>query len=115
MKKELDRRSFVKLLATSAVALPLLKVGNLFAGPKPAGLPPKGVAMDENATLPKIYGYKHDAKNVDTAKYKKFVAGQSCSNCAQYIQKNDGWGECKIIKGGLVAKDGWCSSYLKKA
>lgn len=74
---------------------------------------PKGAkALDEKAPMANALGYKHDASKVDTKRYKKYVAGQNCANCAQYVKKNEKWGECKIIKGGLVASEGWCNSYL---
>ncbi|MEZ4815438.1 MAG: high-potential iron-sulfur protein [Bdellovibrionota bacterium] len=116
MKKDLSRRSFLQILTTSAAVLPLLKVSKLFAVDMKT-LPAKAKALDEKAPMANVLGYKHDATKVDTKRFKKYVAGHNCANCAQYVKKNDSWGECKIIKGGLVYKDGWCNSYLaaKKA
>ncbi len=110
--KNFSRRSFLKLFSGSFLAYPtFLLTKNLFAADAKT-LPAKAKALDENAPMAKALGYKADSKKVDTARFKKFVAGQNCSNCSQYTKKNDNWGECKIIKGGLVSKDGWCSSYV---
>jgi hypothetical protein len=111
MEKELSRRSFLQILSTSAVAVSLLKVGNLFAVDMKT-LPAGAKALDEKAPMANALGYKHDPAKIDTKRFKKFVAGQNCANCAQYVKKNEKWGECKIIKGGLVTAEGWCNSYL---
>ncbi len=98
---------------TSVAALSFLRVGSLFAATAPKGLPAGAKALDEKAPMANALGYKHDIKDVDMKRFaKKYVAGNNCANCAQYVKKNEGWGECKIIKGGLVTAGGWCSSYL---
>lgn len=111
MKNEISRRSFLQILTTSAVAVSLLNVTKLFAVDMKT-LPKGAKALDEKAPMANALGYKHEASKVDTKRYKKFVAGQNCANCAQYVKKNEQWGECKIIKGGLVTAEGWCNSYL---
>lgn len=112
MNKELTRRSFLQIFTTSAVAISLLKVNQLLAAVDLKALPKGAKPLDEKAPMANALGYKHEAANVNKDRYKKYVAGQNCANCAQYVKKNDKWGECKIIKGGLVYADGWCNSYL---
>ena len=60
-------------------------------------------------------GYKHDAKQVDKAKFPKYVEGQLCSNCQLYTAKGPKDGLCTIFPGKLVAADGWCNLWVKKA
>ena len=112
-----ERRGFLKALGLGFLSLPfLLKAAEVFAI-DPKKLPKGAKALDPNAPMAKALGYVHDVKDVNVARFKKFKAGQNCGNCLQYVDKGGGWGECKIIKGGLVAEIGWCNSYLpmKKA
>lgn len=110
--EKLSRRSFIKIFTGSVLALPALFVSKNLFGADLKTLPAGGKALDENAPMAKALGFKQDASKVDKARFKKYQPGQNCVNCAQFVKKNDSWGECKIIKGGLVSKDGWCSSYL---
>ena len=96
MQKEISRRSFLQILTTSTVALSLLKVGKLFAVDLKS-LPKGAKALEEKAPMANALGYNHEADKVDTKRYKKYVAGQNCANCAQYVKKHKTWGECKII------------------
>ena len=74
--------------------------------------------VDENDPVASSLGYKHDAAKVDTAKWtKKAGPGgdkQLCENCQFYTSKTADWGECQIIRSGLVAKGGWCNSWQLK-
>jgi len=61
-------------------------------------------------------GYKADATKVDKAKFPKYAAGQSCSNCALYQGKaGAASGGCGLFPGKQVAAKGWCSAWAKKA
>ncbi len=71
-------------------------------------------------------GYVHDATKVDTTKFpKKKEAGgenQKCATCMLYVKgglKADGmegeYGQCSIFPQGLVAANGWCNTWAKKA
>ncbi len=61
-------------------------------------------------------GYKADATKVDKAKFPKYVAGQSCANCALFQGKaTDAAGACPLFAGKQVAAKGWCSAWAKKA
>ena len=57
-----------------------------------------------------------DAERVDTKKYPKYAAGQTCANCALYQGKAaDKAGGCPLFAGKQVAGAGWCSAWAKKA
>ncbi|AMP00098.1 high-potential iron-sulfur domain protein [Collimonas arenae] len=61
-------------------------------------------------------GYKADASKADKAKFPKYAAGQSCSNCSLYQGKpGDAAGGCPLFAGKQVAANGWCSAWTKKA
>ncbi len=113
MQKNISRRSFIQTLLGSAALLPLLAVEKLFAVNLKT-LPAGAKALAETAPLAKVLGYKQDATKADKVKYKKYAAGQMCSNCAQFVKQNDDWGTCKVLAGGSVSSGGWCSSYLAK-
>lgn len=61
-------------------------------------------------------GYVAVASKADTAKYKNYVAGSLCSNCALYGGKaGDAAGPCPLFPGKQVSAAGWSSAYVKKA
>lgn len=60
-------------------------------------------------------GYKADAATVDKAKFAKYVAGNNCANCQLYVSKSAEAGTCGIFPGKLVAANGWCNAWVKKA
>ncbi len=60
-------------------------------------------------------GYKADAATVDKAKFAKYVAGNNCANCQLYMSKSAEAGTCGIFPGKLVAANGWCNAWVKKA
>jgi len=60
-------------------------------------------------------GYVSEATKADKAKYKNYVAGQACANCALFQGKpTDAAGACPLFAGKQVAAKGWCSAYAKK-
>lgn len=73
-------------------------------------------ALEETDPLAIALGYKKDAAEVDTAKYPKRAgasgATQFCSNCALYVEQQDGMGLCTAIPGKLVAGAGWCNAWI---
>ena len=76
----------------------------------------QGAKVEEKDAQAQGLGYKHDATKVDKAKFAKYQAGQTCSNCTLYQGKPaDAWGACPIFAGKQVAGKGWCSAYVKKA
>lgn len=61
-------------------------------------------------------GYVADASRADRAKFRNYVVGQMCSNCALYQGKPiDAAGLCRLYAAKQVAAKGWCSAYAKKA
>ena len=71
---------------------------------------------EDNATA-KAMGYRHDATQVDVAKYpgRAGEAGseQFCHNCQLYkAGSEDGWGACAIFPGKQVNANGWCSAWV---
>ena len=110
-ESKLTRRTFLKSLTTAIIAAPLLLLSKKLFSADIKKLPSGLKALEESAPLAKALHYKSDATQVSNPKFK---AGQSCSNCTQYIKKNDEWGECKVIKQVAVAGTGWCTSYVEK-
>jgi len=77
------------------------------------------VKLDESDPIAKTLGYRHDATQVDTTRFKVKAgpdgATQFCNNCVQYKEiGNPDWGGCGIFAGKLVAAKGWCSTYARK-
>lgn len=71
--------------------------------------------VDEKDPQAAALGYVSDASKVDKAKYKNFVAGSHCGNCALFQGKADAAsGPCPLFPGKLVATKGWSSAYVKK-
>lgn len=87
--------------------------------PAPATAPAatSGLPMvDESDAQAQALGYVTDAKRADTAKYKSYVAGSQCSNCALYMgQPSDPAAGCPLYPGKQVAAQAWCQSWVKKA
>jgi hypothetical protein len=100
-----SRRSF--LITSIGVATTVALSRQAFAdAPKVSETDPTAVAL----------GYKADATKVDKAKFAKYAAGQSCSNCSFYQGKpGDASAACPMFGGKQVAGKGWCSAYNKKA
>lgn len=62
----------------------------------------------------KALNYKSSPKQIDRKRFTGFKETQKCSNCSFYQKLNDGWGDCQLIKSGVVATDGWCQSWAQK-
>ena len=61
-------------------------------------------------------GYVDDATQADTVKFKNYVSGSACGNCALYQGKTgDVAGGCPLFAGKNVTAKGWCTSWAKKA
>lgn len=72
--------------------------------------------VDEKDPTAGGVGYVADAARADKAKYKNYVAGQTCATCALYQGKvGDAAAGCALFPGKQVAGKGWCSAYAKKA
>jgi hypothetical protein len=71
--------------------------------------------VDEKDAQAAALGYVADAGKVDKAKFKNYVAGSQCGNCALFQGKADAAsGPCPLFPGKQVATKGWCSAYAKK-
>ncbi|MBR8313289.1 high-potential iron-sulfur protein [Burkholderia dolosa] len=72
--------------------------------------------VDENDAAAKTLGYRARASSVDTAQFPKYQAGQRCANCRFYKgEAADASDTCPMFGGKLVAADGWCNVYAKRA
>jgi hypothetical protein len=101
-----SRRSF--LITSLGVATTVALSRQAFAADAPK--------VSESDPTAQALGYKADATKVDKAKFAKYAAGQSCSNCTFYQGKaTDAWAPCPMFGGKQVAGKGWCSAYNKKA
>ncbi|MEM7610496.1 MAG: high-potential iron-sulfur protein [Pseudomonadota bacterium] len=69
--------------------------------------------LEESDPVAQALGYKHDASEIDTAKYpgRGAEANEYCRNCALYVAGGGGWGACSIFAGKAVNAEGWCASY----
>jgi hypothetical protein len=48
--------------------------------------------------------------------HKSAVEGAHCYNCTQgHAVEGKDWIACNIFPGKLVASEGWCAAYMKKA
>lgn len=91
------------------------------AAPEPTAAPASAATadlprVDEKDAQAMVLGYVSDATRADKEKFKSYVAGSLCSNCALYLGKaDDAAGPCPLFQGKSVAATGWCSSWAKKA
>jgi hypothetical protein len=98
------RRHFVQIV-------PLAACGALLARPAFAQAP----MVDDKSPQAAALGYVADATKADKAKYKNYVAGQTCAGCALYQGKAaDAAAGCPLFAGKQVAGKGWCSAWAKK-
>ena len=120
------RRRFIEILPLAGLSLLAAcsdKAAAPAASPAPAAPTAKPVeaaaapqaAVDPAEPAAVALGYVADASQADSAKYKTYVAGQACANCALYAGKAGGaTGPCPLFAGRQVAAKGWCSAYAKK-
>jgi len=85
------------------------------AEPKPAVDPESLPKLTEDDAAASALGYRHNASDVDTAKYPNFQAGQQCRNCTLFEGGDAAWGPCSIFPGKRVNANGWCATYAPKA
>lgn len=72
--------------------------------------------VEKGDTQAVTLGYVDDATQADKVKFKTYVSGSACSNCALYQGKaGDVAGGCPLFAGKNVAAKGWCTSWAKKA
>jgi hypothetical protein len=91
-----------------ALAVPLILL--------PIGALAQQKRVSETESQAQGLGYKHDASQVDKAKFKNYQPGQICGNCNFFKGKTeDSWGPCDIFGGREVNAKGWCSAWAKKS
>ncbi|RQS66894.1 High potential iron-sulfur protein [Burkholderia sp. Bp8963] len=72
--------------------------------------------VDENDATAKTLGYRAKASTVDTSKFPKYQAGQTCADCRFYKgAAGESSGTCPMFAGKSVAAEGWCNVYAKRA
>jgi hypothetical protein len=106
----MNRRIFLAQSFRYAVAA----VVSLAAGARMtiAGLLPK---LDEADPVAVQFGYKHDATQVDPAKYPRKSEGQRCANCQLYTGRpGEEWGGCSVLPDNSVNAAGWCNVWTAK-
>jgi len=108
-KVKIARRDFIRTTLAVSAAVPL--------GAIPIILRADNHRVSEDDATAKAMGYRHDATQVDVAKYPRRdgEAGskQFCDNCQLYkAGSEDGWGACAIFPGKQVAAKGWCNAWV---
>ncbi len=133
-KTDLSRREFFKWGAMTGI---LASVVTLLSGrmvlaeegrrKKDSGTGSAGGGdklCDPNGGMAKGMNYQHQHSDVKDAKLKTDRQGlkfdqQFCRNCSFYVKKSTingkEAGTCQVLQGCLVAADGWCSTWNKKA
>ena len=100
-----SRRRFIKLTAVGLAAAP-------FANALLSGAAKAADMISETDPTASSLGYVADAAKSD----KRKDATALCSNCGLYTGKaGDASGPCAIFQGKLVAANGWCTAWTKKA
>ena len=106
---KIARRDFLRNTLAIGTAVPL--------GATPIFLKADNHRVTEDNPTARAMGYKHDATQVDVAKYPRRAgeAGskQFCYNCQLYKAGSDeGWGACAIFPGKQVNANGWCNAWV---
>jgi hypothetical protein len=113
-----SRRGFLAASAASLAAMPLAAQLLTACNDSSAPLPPGAQALKEEEATATALGYKADASKVDDKRFPKRAGSegtkQFCKNCSYYTPKNEGWGECQILRAGLVTANGWCNTWNAK-
>ena len=100
-----SRRRFIKLTAVGLAAAP-------FANALLSGTARAADLISETDPQAAALGYVADA----TKAAKRTDATALCSNCNFYTSKaGEASGPCTLFQGKLVAADGWCTAWSKKA
>jgi High potential iron-sulfur protein len=82
------------------------------AAPAAAGALPM---LNPTEPAAKALGYVEDATKVDAKANPTFKAGQNCSNCLQWADKNRKApaSKCNLFPGKMVKSGGWCKVWVK--
>ncbi len=105
--KQYPRRAILKGALSSLAAIPVVAlVGRADAA---------AAKVDPADAQAKALGYITDVAKIE-ASNTLYKAGSKCSNCAQWQGKpTDAEAPCGIFAGKIVAGNGWCKVYSKKA
>jgi hypothetical protein len=102
-----SRRRFV-LAVLPAAALASLAARSVYAQ-QPARL-----AETDAAAV--ALGYRHDATQVDKARWPTYAPGRNCANCNLFAAKgSEEWAPCAAVGNRLVNAKGWCAAWVKRA
>lgn len=102
---ENSRRRFIKLTALGLAAAP-------FANMLLSGVSEAADLISETDPQAAALGYKADATKAE----KRTDPTHLCSNCSFYSGKaGETSGPCVLFQGKLVAANGWCTAWAKKA
>jgi exopolysaccharide biosynthesis protein len=72
--------------------------------------------LDEKDPTAVALGYVADSAKADKKKYAKHDVAQKCVNCTLFQPKAGATdGGCPLFPGKVVASNGWCASWVKKA
>lgn len=123
MKGSINRRNFIKCVAASVAAIPVLH-GVSMLGSKVA-LAADKPQLPESDPFAKSIKYCADADKAAKAKSgacparkEKDRATQYCRNCQLYTKESGEGakevGKCMIVQGKSVNGGGWCMSWVKK-
>jgi hypothetical protein len=107
MSQSFSRRDALKGIAIvvgAAGAASSVRVAHADAAPHLSPTDPTAQAL----------GYHETAKGLDPKEFPTYAAGQMCSTCAQSGGTGP-WRTCNIFAGKLVAENGWCKVWVKKA
>ncbi len=108
------RRFLTQAVIIMPVGAALLNAALTGAASAQAPLP----KLDVNDPTAKALLYVEDHTKVDRKNplAARFTPDQNCSNCSQIQGKaGDAHRPCAIFPGKLVASNGWCSVWAKKA
>ncbi|HSV44469.1 MAG TPA: high-potential iron-sulfur protein [Ramlibacter sp.] len=75
-------------------------------------VPSRVEETDETAAA---LGYKHDTNKVDSKRFPKHGAAQTCGNCSFFQGgASDAWGGCAMFGRKHIAAAGWCNAWAKR-
>ena len=118
-----ERRQFIKTALLAAAAIPMAGALLSACTKNPSGgdpattkLPDGAQPVKEEDPTAQALGYKINAQKVNTEAYPKRKGPegekQFCNNCSFYVVKNENWGDCQVLRGGVVNAAGWCNSWV---
>ena len=109
MNDQIPNRNRRRLLKAGAVSVAAIPLASLLAS-RPSLAQDK---VDPSDPTAQSLSYVEDASSVDNPAHQE---GAVCHNCQLYQgSESDEHAPCAIFQGKLVAGQGWCSAWVKKA